>query len=117
MVSSHLHGHKVIKDQATFVAHPPLPTRQRFRANGSHQLNEADHLIESFIDARFGIVAFRVMGGVAAKPACGLCVVRYAALVQATLRIAVGIAMMEGVTNRQCNQGVSNGCKSTRVYH
>jgi len=38
--------------------------------------NEADPLIEGFIVACLDFEAFRVMGGVTAKPACGLCAIR-----------------------------------------
>lgn len=40
-VSSHLHGHTVVKDHATFAAHLPR-FAARFRANGSHPALAAD---------------------------------------------------------------------------
>ena len=42
-VSSHLHGHTVVKDHATFAAHLPR-FAARFRANGSHHGVAADAL-------------------------------------------------------------------------
>ena len=45
----------------------------------AQQAHEADTLIEDSIVACLGFEAFRIMGGVTAEPACGLCAGRYAA--------------------------------------
>ena len=51
------------------------PKRVKVAAQQAH---EANTLIEDSIVACFGFAAFRFMGGVTAKPACGLCAVRWA---------------------------------------
>ena len=56
-----------------------------FRRRAAQQAHEADPLIEVFIVACLGFTAFRVVGGITAKPACGLCAVRWAASKQRIL--------------------------------
>ena len=72
-VSSHLHGHTVVKDHATFAAHPPRRAA-RFRANGSHQARPADaehaRLLGQVLGVVVVLVGWRALGA-AEAPAVG----------------------------------------------